>query len=209
MFYTLHAVCSCISLYVTSMISQLRIKWGPVIRVDWWLPWHWFPLTPTSYLQIFLWRKHLSAALSSVWFKGNDSFFAPGLNSDWLWHGAWLKGACVYDSIRPMRCMETFTGAYERETSVFHGTVWPLWWLFVNMGAACPTVKVIHLEGKSLEKFLRVDAIMLEASPTSRLQFCESVLWIGIPSLFFFFFCFAIFLKKIWVFCNLHRFLLI
>lgn len=124
-----------------------------MIRVDWWLPLHWFPLTPISYLQIFLWRKHLCAALSSAWFKGNDSFFAPGLNSDWLWHGPRLKGACVYDSIQPMRCMETFTGAYERETSVFHGTVWPLWLLFVNMGAACPNVKVTHLEGKSLENF--------------------------------------------------------
>ena len=86
-------------------------------------------------------------------FKGNDSFFAPGLNSDWLRRGAWLNGACVYDSIQPMRCMETFTGAYERETSVLHGPMWPLWLLFVNMGAACPSVKVTHLEGKSLGNF--------------------------------------------------------
>lgn len=96
---------------------------------------------------------HLQRALSSAWFKGNDSFFAPGLNSDWLWHGPRLKGACVYDSIQPMRCMETFTGAYERETSVFHGTVWPLWLLFVNMGAACPNVKVTQFRREEPRKF--------------------------------------------------------
>lgn len=139
-----------------------------------------------SHLQIFLWRKHLYAALSSMWFKGNDSLFAPGLNSDWLWHGAWLKGACVYDSIRPMRCMETFTRAYERETSVFHGTVWPLWLLFVNMRAACPSVKVIHLEGKSLENFWGWMQLCLRLALPPDFSFVNSF-----PV--FFFSCFAFF----------------
>lgn len=175
-----------------------------MIRVDWRLPLRWFPLTPISYLQIFLWRKYLCAALSSVWFKGNDSFFAPGLNSDWLWHGPWLKGACVYDSIRPMGCMETFTGAYERETSVFHGTVWPLWLLFVNMGAACPSVKVTHLEGKSLENFWGWMQLCLRLALPPDFSFVNQ--WI--PSQSFFFLSWLTFFK-IWVFCNLQRFLLI
>ena len=155
-----------------------------MIRVDWWLSSHWFPLTPISYLQIFLWRKHLCAALSSVWFKGNDSFFAPGLNSDWLWRGAWLNGACVYDSIRPMRCMETFTEAYERETSVFMVPCDPVV-VICQHGSSLPKCKSDTFTREEPRKFLTVDAIMLEASPTSRLQFCESVT--SFPVFFFFF----------------------
>lgn len=56
---------------------------------------------------------------------------------------AWsLVEGCVCDTIWPMRCMETFTGAYGRAiSSVFHGILWPLWpwgWMQLLLRPALP-----------------------------------------------------------------------
>ena len=175
-----------------------------MIRVDWWLSLHWFPLTPISYLQIFLWRKHFCAALSSGWFKGNDCLCSRA--ELWLVTAWSLAERCMCLWLNPANEMhgDFHWGLWKRNFCTSWSHVTPVV-VICQHGSSLPKCKSDTLRREEPRKFLRVDAIMLEARPTSRLQFCESVT--SFPVFFFFFSWLTFFL--IWVFCNLQRFLLI
>ena len=130
--------------------------------------------------------------------RGNEPLFAAGLDSTWpsivsFGCGAWLQGVCTI-RLRSVRSIGPFTGVYGRE--VWH-SITPVF-LFVNMLAACRSLYVTCLGGKSLENFgaLKMDASKHEVGPTSRL--CESM---NSNPIFFFFQVILI-----WVFCSLKDF---
>ena len=117
----------------------------------------------------------LAEGCMCLWFNP-----ANGMHGDFYW-GLWKRNFCI---------------SWYRVTPVV---------VICQHGGSLPKCKSDTLRREEPRKFLRVDAIMLEASPTSRLQFCESV---NSFPVFFFFLSWLTFFK-IWVFCNLQRFLLI
>lgn len=112
------------------------------------------------------------------WLRWNDTFFVPGLDSNWLW----LVNLSV--EFRWRVCTWSISGqqdAWRLSLGLMEGKFLryfmelPRWYtmthvvISVNMGKACPSVKVAQL-GAS-----RTGMTKPEARPTARLQFCKSM----------------------------------